>query len=62
MFSIEATAYLYRMVRSIVGSLKLVGMGTWTVKDFEVALQACDRSYITTVAPSHGLYLVAVTY
>ena len=29
-FDIEANAFLYRMVRSMVGSLKLVGEGTWT--------------------------------
>ena len=39
-FRIEANAFLYRMVRSIVGSLKLVGEGTWTVEEFVKAFKA----------------------
>ncbi|RMH01081.1 MAG: tRNA pseudouridine(38-40) synthase TruA [Chloroflexi bacterium] len=61
-FFIEANAFLYRMVRSIVGSLKLVGEGSWTVADFEEAFRACDRARCGTVAPPHGLYLVSVCY
>jgi tRNA pseudouridine38-40 synthase len=61
-FQIEANAFLYRMVRSLVGSLKLVGDGSWTVADFANALAACDRRRSATVAPAHGLYLVAVSY
>jgi tRNA pseudouridine38-40 synthase len=38
-FRIEANAFLYRMVRSIVGSLKLVGEGTWTIEEFVNAFQ-----------------------
>ncbi|GAB4158483.1 MAG: tRNA pseudouridine(38-40) synthase TruA [Candidatus Promineifilaceae bacterium] len=61
-FTIEANAFLYQMVRSLVGSLKLVGEGKWTVATFVTALHGCDRKYITTVAPPHGLFLVSVTY
>lgn len=61
-FFIEANAFLYRMVRSIVGSLKLVGDGSWTVESFEAALQAQDRAAAGATAPAHGLYLVSVTY
>ena len=61
-FFIEANAFLYRMVRSLVGSLKLVGEGAWTGEDFIAALQACDRSRSGAPAPAHGLYLVSVTY
>jgi tRNA pseudouridine38-40 synthase len=61
-FTIEANAFLYRMVRSVVGSLKLVGDDTWSVEDFVAALQACNRSRAGTVAPPQGLYLVSVTY
>lgn len=62
LFSIVANAFLYRMVRSIVGSLKTVGTGTWTVEDFVVAFQACERRCSATAAPPQGLYLVSVTY
>lgn len=61
-FTITANAFLYRMVRSLVGSLKLVGEGTWTVEEFADALQARDRSRAGMPAPAHGLYLVKVTY
>ena len=61
-FFIEANAFLYRMVRSLVGSLKLVGDGSWSVDMFVDALRAKDRSRSGTVAPPQGLYLFSVTY
>lgn len=61
-FEIEADAFLYRMVRSIVGSLKLVGEGVWNSEDFEAALAARDRSRAGKPAPPQGLYLVSVAY
>lgn len=61
-FYIEANAFLYRMVRSIVGSLKLVGDGSWTVDEFVGAFHAGDRSRGGMIAPPHGLYLVSVVY
>ena len=61
-FFIEANAFLYRMVRSLVGSLKLVGDGTWSVDMFVDALRAKDRSRSGKVAPPQGLYLFSVTY
>ncbi|MCP5096381.1 MAG: tRNA pseudouridine(38-40) synthase TruA [Chloroflexi bacterium] len=61
-FYVEANAFLYRMVRSLVGSLKLVGDGTWTVEAFVDAFHSCDRGRSGMVAPPHGLYLVSVTY
>lgn len=61
-FRIEANAFLYRMVRSIVGSLKLVGEGTWSVEEFVEAFKAENRHECGTVAPPQGLCLVSVTY
>jgi tRNA pseudouridine38-40 synthase len=61
-FYIEANAFLYRMVRSIVGSLVFVGKGAWTVEQFVAALKACDRGRSAPVAPPQGLYLASVTY
>jgi len=61
-FFIEANAFLYRMVRSLVGSMKAVGDGRWSIAEFEAALHAHDRHRSGTVAPAHGLYLVSVTY
>ncbi|MEM8860797.1 MAG: tRNA pseudouridine(38-40) synthase TruA [Chloroflexota bacterium] len=61
-FQIEANAFLYRMVRSIVGSLKLVGDGSWSVERFTEAVKAAERKQSAAVAPAWGLYLVSVTY
>ncbi|MBC8013449.1 MAG: tRNA pseudouridine(38-40) synthase TruA [Methyloceanibacter sp.] len=58
----EARSFLHNQVRSMVGSLKLVGEGKWTAPDLEKALQACDRSACGPVAPSCGLYLAKVDY
>lgn len=61
-FRIEANAFLYRMVRSMVGSLKLVGEGTWTIEEFVSAFNAQNRDACGTVAPPQGLHLVSITY
>lgn len=61
---IEASArsFLHHQVRSMVGSLKLVGEGKWRARDLADALAAKDRSRCGPVAPSDGLYLVRVDY
>jgi tRNA pseudouridine38-40 synthase len=61
-FEIEANAFLYRMVRSLVGSMKAVGEGRWSVTDFEAALAKADRSLAAQTAPPQGLCLMAVIY
>src|ERR671932_93737 len=49
-------------VRSMVGSLKLVGEGRWQARDLSRALEARDRRACGPVAPPDGLYLVGVDY
>jgi tRNA pseudouridine38-40 synthase len=61
-FEIEANAFLYRMVRSIVGMLVFVGWGDISPAEFRAMLEARDRSQIKQVAPAHGLCLVQVNY
>jgi tRNA pseudouridine38-40 synthase len=58
----SARSFLHNQVRSMVGSLKLVGEGKWTAGDLQAALDARDRTACGTVAPAPGLYLVAVDY
>jgi tRNA pseudouridine38-40 synthase len=61
-FRISANAFLFRMVRSLVGSLRAVGDGKWSVDDFAAALEARDRRRSASAAPAHGLYLLSVEY
>lgn len=58
----SARSFLHNQVRSIVGSLKLVGEGKWTRRDLERALSAKDRRECGPVAPPEGLYLARVDY
>ena len=58
----HARSFLHNQVRSMVGSLKLVGEGKWTAGDLRKALEACDRTACGPVAPPHGLYLTRVDY
>ncbi|MCX7682606.1 MAG: tRNA pseudouridine(38-40) synthase TruA [Anaerolineae bacterium] len=61
-FDIEANAFLYRMVRSIMGTLLQVGQGELSVEDFAAVLESRDRSRAGPTAPPHGLCLMAVKY
>jgi len=61
-FDIEANAFLYRMVRSIVGTLLQVGQGRMSVAKFVAVLASCDRSQAGPTAPPHGLCLMEVKY
>ena len=60
--SAKARSFLHHQVRSLVGSLKLVGEGKWSPKDFKSALDAAERARCGALAPPDGLYLVRVDY
>jgi tRNA pseudouridine38-40 synthase len=57
-----ARSFLHNQVRSMVGSLALVGDGKWRADDLWRALQARDRAACGPVAPPDGLYLMRVDY
>src|SRR5690606_15053944 len=57
-----ARSFLHNQVRSMVGSLKLVGEGRWSPADLAAALEARERARCGPVAPAAGLCLVAVDY
>lgn len=61
-FDVEANAFLYRMVRSIVGTLLKAGRGETTVEEFAAVLASRDRSQAGPTAPPHGLCLMEVKY
>ncbi|MEP7240853.1 MAG: tRNA pseudouridine(38-40) synthase TruA [Devosia sp.] len=58
----SARSFLHSQVRSMVGSLKLVGEGKWSPADLRSALEAVERSRCGPLAPPEGLYLVRVDY
>ena len=57
-----ARSFLHHQVRSMVGSLVLVGEGKWSADDLAGVLAARDRSACGPLAPPEGLYLVRVEY
>jgi tRNA pseudouridine38-40 synthase len=58
----SARSFLHHQVRSMVGSLKLVGEGKWSPREFRDALDAKDRARCGPMAPATGLYLTRVDY
>ena len=58
----SARSFLHHQVRSMAGSLALVGEGKWRADDLSNALEARDRKACGPVAPPDGLYLVGVDY
>lgn len=59
---IKATAFLYNMVRNIVGTLIEVGRGANSPESVGEVLAARSRSLAAATAPPNGLYFVAVDY
>ncbi len=55
-------SFLHNQVRSMVGTLRLVGEGKWRKGDITKALEARDRKACGPVAPADGLYLTRVDY
>ncbi len=58
----SARSFLHHQVRSMVGSLVMVGTGGWSAGDLATALEARDRTACGQVAPPDGLYLMNVDY
>ena len=58
----SARSFLHHQVRSMVGSLVMVGVGGWSADDLGKALEARDRTACGQVAPPDGLYLMKVDY
>lgn len=59
-FEFEANAFLYRMVRRLVGTLLLVGRGVMPPSEIETVIQRKRRSGFS--APPHGLTLMEIKY
>jgi tRNA pseudouridine38-40 synthase len=59
---IEANAFLYHMVRNLVGSLQMVGSGQRSREWIEELLKGKDRTLGGDTASASGLYLQSITY
>jgi tRNA pseudouridine38-40 synthase len=57
---IEANAFLYRMVRRVVGTLVKVGKGTLSIEEFAQVIEKQRRA--GEVVPPYGLCLTQVKY
>ena len=62
--TVEAAArsFLHHQVRSMVGTLALVGLGRWREAQVAAALAARDRNALGLNAPPDGLYFVEAVY
>ncbi|MBN9504594.1 MAG: tRNA pseudouridine(38-40) synthase TruA [Altererythrobacter sp.] len=58
----EARSFLHHQVRSMVGTLALVGLGQWREEQVAEALAAKDRAALGLNAPAEGLYFVEARY
>jgi len=58
----RANAFLHQMVRSLVGTLVMVGTGRLGPDAVGAILAARDRSAAPQIAPPHGLTLERVIY
>ena len=61
-FTIEGSGFLRYMVRSLVGTLVMVGRKKISARHFLHILESRDRSKAGPTAPPHGLYLWKVHY
>ena len=61
-FVISADGFLYRMARSIVGTLVAVGRGAMPAQAIADMLRTGHRQLAGPTAPAHGLFLAHVSY
>ncbi|WP_309383651.1 tRNA pseudouridine(38-40) synthase TruA [Cerasicoccus frondis] len=58
----EASGYLYKMVRSLTGTLVEVGLGKLTPEEVRAILESRQRTNRVATAPAKGLWLERVYY
>ena len=61
-FEISANAFLWRMVRSIIGTLIRLEQRKGCKEDFEWILHSKDRRNVGETAPPQGLFLWSIDY
>lgn len=58
----KSKSFLQNQVRSMVGSLKYLSSGKWSIKYFQKVLKSKNRSKCAPPAPACGLYLKNIKY
>ena len=61
-FTVEADGFLYKMVRSIVGTLIEVGRGKMTIVEFKKIVRSGARAKAGNTVAANGLCLLKVKY
>lgn len=59
---VQASGFLYNMVRNIVGTLVEIGRGRWQLEVIEKILEAKKRAAAGPIAPANGLCLMWIKY
>tara|TARA_A100001015_G_C15031708_1_gene733682 strand:+ start:2617 stop:3357 length:741 start_codon:yes stop_codon:yes gene_type:complete len=62
MIIFSSKSFLQQQVRSMVGCLKFIGEGKWTLDNLKRLLKSKNRSHCAPPAPPSGLYLYKVNY
>ena len=58
----RSKSFLQQQVRSMVGCLKYLSTGKWSITDFKRAFKSKKRDRCAPPAPAHGLFLEKVIY
>ncbi len=58
----SSKSFLQNQVRSMVGCLKYLSTGKWSINDFKRAFESKKRNFCAPPAPACGLYLYNVKY
>lgn len=61
-FDVEANAFMYRMVRMLVGTMVRVGYGAISPQEFAEILETRDRDRAGPAVAAEGLCLMSVAY
>lgn len=61
-FIVEGDHFLYKMVRTLVGTIVYAGMGKLQPSDIPRIIRSKDRTQAGITAPAHGLTLFKVNY
>jgi len=60
--NVEGDSFLYNMIRNIVGTLVVIGVGRWKPEKISEILEARDRTAAGPLAPAAGLCLIRIEY